>query len=580
MDATPTPLASPDQTGPLATHTALAVIEHALGAIDHAGRRGLTPAHRLALAACSRGLADRLESLAGVLLAEADRADAAMTVRGTPTTSWLALEGTRTRGEATRLVLTAAEIGSHPGVRDAAIDGRLTPQQASRLGHALSGLPDDLTDQQRAAAEELLIERGLTTPAAKIPRLVPDVLAAVLAPAPTADEAEHQRLAARRHYAIRRRSLTFTPDGIGSVYIRGSLPEIEASAVKKLIDTYVESDRRAERDARTARTAASSAATAGSDAAGAAAAGAAAGAGSAAGAAASGAAASGSAAGADAAGAAAGPTATGAAAGAAAAGAAAGASAAGAAAGASATGAASPGKSGAGASDTATSGTTTSGTAAAARDARETRTPEQRSADALIRMAADLAAADHTDSTGRASHPRRAAGDLPRVVVIMRETDLRERAEQAGILDNCQPIAPGDLRRLCCDADLTPVVLGTASEILDVGRSHRLVTPAIRRALTLRDGGCAFPRCSTDAIRCDAHHINPWWNGGETALNNLVLLCPHHHGIVEPARFWTDQPLDRWQVHIGTDGYPEFTPPARLDPARTLRKGERQPWAA
>ncbi|MBK8463328.1 MAG: DUF222 domain-containing protein [Nigerium sp.] len=208
---------------------------------------------------------------------------------------------------------------------------------------------------------------------------------------------------------------------------------------------------------------------------------------------------------------------------------------------------------------------------AAEHDAREARTPDQRRADALLRLAADLATTDHTP---------RVAGDQPRVVVIMREADLRERAEQAGILDTGDRIAPGDLRRLCCDADLTPVVLGTGSEILDVGRTHRLVTPAIRRALTLRDGGCAFPQCSADAVRCAAHHIRPWWAGGETALGNLVLLCPHHHGLVEPPRFWDGPPPDRWQVRLNDHGIPEFLPPRRHDLARRILKGNRPPWAA
>lgn len=174
----------------------------------------------------------------------------------------------------------------------------------------------------------------------------------------------------------------------------------------------------------------------------------------------------------------------------------------------------------------------------------------------------------------------RAAGDRARVVVVMRETDLRERAEQAGVLESGASIAPGDLRRMCCDADLTPVVLGTASEVFDVGRTHRLVTPAIRRALAYRDDGCAFPGCSADDLCCDAHHIVPWWAGGATSLANLVLLCPHHHGLVEPPRFWSDAPPDRWQVRIDEEGFPEFIPPRRLDPARRPRRGERQPWAA
>lgn len=158
----------------------------------------------------------------------------------------------------------------------------------------------------------------------------------------------------------------------------------------------------------------------------------------------------------------------------------------------------------------------------------------------------------------------------------MREADLRGRAEQAGLLDPDTAIAAGDLRRLCCDADLTPVVLGTASDLLDVGRTARLVTPTLRRALSLRDGGCTFPGCEAPDTRCDAHHITPWWAGGATTLGNLVLLCAHHHGVVEPPRFWSGAPPDRWQVRIGTGGTPEFLPPARHDAHQTPLLGNRR----
>lgn len=127
-----------------------------------------------------------------------------------------------------------------------------------------------------------------------------------------------------------------------------------------------------------------------------------------------------------------------------------------------------------------------------------------------------------------------------------------------------EPIDPGTLRRWLCDADLLPIVLGGASEILDVGRAQRCVTPGIRAALETRDGGCVFPGCDKPSRDCHAHHIKPWWAGGGTALPNLVLLCPHHHGIVEPSR---GPDADRWQVRIA-DNVPEVLPPRRVDSHR------------
>ena len=126
-----------------------------------------------------------------------------------------------------------------------------------------------------------------------------------------------------------------------------------------------------------------------------------------------------------------------------------------------------------------------------------------------------------------------------------------------------QEIAPGDLRRLCCDADLTPVVLGSASEILDVGRTERLVTPGIRKAMSLRDKGCVFPHCNVPDAQCGAHHAVPWHEGGDTSLGNLASLCDHHHAVVEPQRFNPD--ADQWTITFHpVTRKPVVSPPRRM----------------
>ncbi|NHB84659.1 DUF222 domain-containing protein [Tessaracoccus sp. HDW20] len=152
-------------------------------------------------------------------------------------------------------------------------------------------------------------------------------------------------------------------------------------------------------------------------------------------------------------------------------------------------------------------------------------TPEQRAADAFMAII-----------RGHDTSGVRVAQDRARVVVHLDEETLRRRVEQAGVLPSGQKISAGELRRLCCDADLTPVVLGTASEILDLGRTRRLVSDEIRLALSIRDRGCAFPGCDAADHECEAHHVVPWWDGGRTCLGNLVLLCPKHHKLVEPPR--------------------------------------------
>jgi hypothetical protein len=76
----------------------------------------------------------------------------------------------------------------------------------------------------------------------------------------------------------------------------------------------------------------------------------------------------------------------------------------------------------------------------------------------------------------------------------------------------------------------------------------------MRRALIVRDKGCAFPGCDRPPGWCEAHHIQSWLDGGSTALSNLVLLCNHHHERVH---------AQNWHITI-VDGHPEFTPPEWL----------------
>ncbi|NIK60770.1 HNH endonuclease [Kribbella shirazensis] len=106
------------------------------------------------------------------------------------------------------------------------------------------------------------------------------------------------------------------------------------------------------------------------------------------------------------------------------------------------------------------------------------------------------------------------------------------------------------IRRLACDANVIPIVLGANSEPLDVGRRERLVTRAMRRALNTRDRGCVV--CGAPPIMCDAHHLRSWLDGGETKVSNLVLLCRRHH---------VDLHNGRWTIAV-TDGVVHVARPA------------------
>ena len=149
-------------------------------------------------------------------------------------------------------------------------------------------------------------------------------------------------------------------------------------------------------------------------------------------------------------------------------------------------------------------------------------------------------------------------GARPTVVVTVDLATLRrELGTAAGELRWAGPISAEAARRLACDAGIVPAVLGAAGEPLDVGRLSYPVTAAIRRALEVRDGGCAFPGCHRPPPWCAAHHILHWTNRGITAMSNLVLLCGRHHVVVHH---------QGWTVRIAENGLPEFTPPPWIDP--------------
>jgi hypothetical protein len=122
-------------------------------------------------------------------------------------------------------------------------------------------------------------------------------------------------------------------------------------------------------------------------------------------------------------------------------------------------------------------------------------------------------------------------GASPRMNLVMGLDDLRH-ATGFATTDTGEDLSCETARRLACDAEVLPVVLGKDSAVLDVGRMTRLVTAAIWYALVVRDRHCRFPGCTRPPVMCHAHHLIHWIDGGATSLDNLVLLCGHHHRLV------------------------------------------------
>jgi uncharacterized protein DUF222/HNH endonuclease len=154
------------------------------------------------------------------------------------------------------------------------------------------------------------------------------------------------------------------------------------------------------------------------------------------------------------------------------------------------------------------------------------------------------------------------AGERAHVMVTISLEDLKTGIGQA-ILGDLGTMTAAEARIHACDCKVIPAVLGAKSEPLDLGRIRRLISPGLRRALHLRDGGCTFPACHRPPRHSQGHHIRHWADGGPTDLNNLVLLCSHHHRLLHRSG---------WEVRIATDGLPEFLPPNFLDKQRKPRR--------
>jgi Domain of unknown function (DUF222)/HNH endonuclease len=157
------------------------------------------------------------------------------------------------------------------------------------------------------------------------------------------------------------------------------------------------------------------------------------------------------------------------------------------------------------------------------------------------------------------------------LVVTIDEQSLRDRVGAAALASGDE-IPVEELRRLACNADILPMVLGSDSQPVNLGRASRLFSKGQKTALAARDGGCVFPGCERPPGWTEAHHVQPWSAGGDTDLSNGALLCGFHHRLVHRD--------DGWQIRIAPDGLPEVIPPTRVDrkrrPIRHSRHRHRQ----
>ena len=456
----------------LSRHPAITgALTHALADLDmvRASRVGASDEELLNSIALMRTLQRRVDGTLSVLLAAAEQRDAAMRLRHTPLESLLTGSGQESPAQVRNQMFQAAMLARRPVVQDAAATGAITMGQAHAIHDVLENLPGTLDDVQKEHAEQLLLGAAERVGADKLRTMTDAILDTVAPDAKDTPEQRQTKLELRDARASRRRCLRFDAPSDGSITFRGSLPLIDGTRLKNLVDAIAARDYRSAKDA-TDRV-------------------------------------------------------------------------------------------------------------------RLAASLDQRLADALMTVV--TAAEQQTSGGSRTGGPGVDPGDqkgshgqqnvsIPvggaQISVLIQESDLYDRATAAGMLPDGAQLSTGELRRLMCDAGMLPVVLGGAGQILDLGRERRLASPALRHAVGLRDGHCAFPGCTVPILRCELHHIIPWQLGGPTSLSNLVALCARHHHLCEPAPPVVDadgyaRAPDQWRIWMSPDRLPEFIAPAELTTA-------------
>jgi hypothetical protein len=210
--------------------------------------------------------------------------------------------------------------------------------------------------------------------------------------------------------------------------------------------------------------------------------------------------------------------------------------------------------------------------------AHDDRSGGQRRADALTELARRHLEGGRLPRTG---------GVRPQLLVTVDlDSLLGDPAGLGGETGGPVPLDPEACRRLACDGAVTRVLVsrhpsdhqpgttdgslaaqlqvaatrlpptlgGAPTQPLEVGRTSRVVTPAQRNALVVRDRGCVFAGCDRPPGWCEAHHLVHWLDGGPTDLENLALVCRAHHRAVHEGG---------WRLGRGPDGRLTATPPHR-----------------
>jgi len=156
-------------------------------------------------------------------------------------------------------------------------------------------------------------------------------------------------------------------------------------------------------------------------------------------------------------------------------------------------------------------------------DIDDHRTPAQRRADSMVDI--------HRFWLDHNTDVQTCGGEKPHITVTVDYRVLSGELERLPEI-NGVAVTPETVRRLTCDAGIIPMVLGSDSEPLDIGRKTRTIPPAIRRAIEQLYDGCGWTGCDAPLSWCDIHHKKHWVQGGATSVSNCVPYCRKHHIVV------------------------------------------------
>jgi hypothetical protein len=177
--------------------------------------------------------------------------------------------------------------------------------------------------------------------------------------------------------------------------------------------------------------------------------------------------------------------------------------------------------------------------------------PELNEADALVAVAQNALAAGPVDSSGDDRH----------LLVLHVDAEILTHQHDHGDptavcrIENGPGVDRSTAERIACDAALVALInSATPGEHMRLGRKTRKISPALRRALRIRDGGCRFPGCHRQR-HLEAHHVIHWLQGGLTDLDNLVLLCRRHHMAIHEEGFTVTLATSGWEF-LRPDGEP------------------------